>query len=125
MQALKGMAPLAHWLPRFALAAIFLYHGWPKLTDSAGMAGAMEMPAIAVLALGVVELGGAALILYGGAGAEWATQIAGLAFCVVMIGAILTVHAAHGWNSIGNMGMEFQVLIFATSFYFATKGNDA
>ncbi len=42
-----------------------------------------------------------------------------------MIGAIVMVHAANGFNSIGNMGMEFQLLVFATSFYFATKGDDA
>ncbi len=58
---------------------------------------------------------GAALILYGGTGTEWATQVAGLIFSAVMLGAIFMVHLANGWNSIGNMGMEFQVLILATS----------
>lgn len=125
MEVLKNLAPLAHWLPRFSLAATFAYHGWPKLVDSGAMASGMGLSPAVVLALGVLEVGGAALILYGGTGAEWATQLAGLIFAAVMVGAILTVHAEHGWNSIGNMGMEFQVLICAVALYFALRGNDA
>lgn len=124
MNALKGMAPVAHWLPRLSLAATFAYHAWPKLMDSAAMAEMMGMPAMMIMMLGVMEIGGAALILYGGTGTEWATQVAGLIFSAVMLGAIFMVHLANGWNSIGNMGMEFQVLILATSLYFAIKGND-
>ncbi len=124
MDALKGLAPLAHWLPRFSLAATFAYHGWPKLANSAAMAEMMGMPAMMIMALGVMEIGGAALLLYGGTGAEWGTQLAGLVFSATMVGAIFMVHAANGWNSIGEMGMEFQVLILATSLYFAIKGND-
>jgi len=124
MDALKRLAPLAHWLPRLSLAAIFAFHAWPKLMDSAGMAEMMGMPAMVIMMLGVLEIGGAALLLYGGTGAEWATQLAALVFSAVMVGAILMVHAANGWNSIGNMGMEFQVLILATSLYFLIKGND-
>lgn len=125
MDFLKGFAGFAHWLPRLALAAIFGYHGLPKLTESGAMAAAMGMPAVAVMVVGLMEIAGAALILWGGAGPDWATRFAGLAFSVVMVGAIAMVHAANGWNSVGAMGMEFQVLIFATSFYFAAKGNDA
>jgi putative oxidoreductase len=123
MDALKSLAPLAHWLPRFSLAATFAYHGWPKLTNPGAMA-AMGFPTPLALAVGAAEVGGAALIVYGGTGAEWATQLAGLIFAVIMAGAIFTVHAANGWNSIGAMGMEFQVLIAAVSLYFAFRGND-
>jgi putative oxidoreductase len=125
MDALKAFAPLAHWLPRFALAAIFGYHGYPKLVDAAATAAAMDLSPRIVLGLGVVEIVCAALIVYGGTGAEWATQIAGLVFAAVMGFAILTVHVNYGWNSIGNLGMEFQVLIAAVSLYFAFRGNDA
>jgi len=125
MDALKGLAPLAHWLPRFSLAATFAYHAWPKLVDSGAIAEMMSMPAMMVMALGAMEIAGAALILYGGTGNELATQVGALLFSAVMVGAIFMVHAANGWNSIGNMGMEFQVLILATSLYFAIKGNDA
>lgn len=123
MDFLKNFAGFAHWLPRLALFGIFGYHGLPKLTQSAAMAEQMGMPSLVVMLLGVAELTGAVLILWGGVGPEWATQVAGLIFTLVMIGAIVMVHAQHGWNSIGNMGMEFQVLILATSFYFAAKGN--
>jgi len=123
MDALKGLAPLAHWLPRLALAASFGYHGWPKLMDSGAMAEMMGMPAMMIMMLGVMEIAGAALILYGGTGTEWATQLAGLIFSAVMVGAIFMVHAANGWDFMSG-GMEFQVLILATSVYFAVKGNE-
>lgn len=125
MNALKGLAGFAHWLPRLSLAATFGYHALPKLTESGAMAEMMGMPAMMIMMLGAMEIVGAAMILWGGAGPEWATQVAGLIFCVVMVGAIGMVHLANGFSSIGNAGMEFQLLIFATSFYFATKGNDA
>ncbi len=125
MDFLKSFSGFAHWLPRLALFGIFGFHGLPKITASAMMAEQMGMPSLVVLLLGLAEVGGALLILWGGVGPEWATQVAGLIFTVVMIGAIAMVHAQHGWNSIGNMGMEFQVLILATSFYLAVKGRDA
>lgn len=124
MSFLKSFAGFAHWLPRLALFGIFGYHGLPKITQTAEMAGMMGMPSAMVLVLGLAELTGAVLILVGGAGPEWATQVAGVIFCIVMIGAIALVHAPEGWNSVmGNNGMEFQVLIFSVSFYYATKGH--
>jgi putative oxidoreductase len=49
-------------------------------------------------------------------------------FTAVMIGAIAMVHAQYGWNSInmgnnGGRGMEFQVLIIATSLLYVFRGN--
>ncbi len=125
MEFLRGFAGIAHWLPRLSLAATFAYHGLPKLTESGAMSEMMGIPAIVVMLLGAAEIAGAALIVYGGVSSDAATRLAGLIFCVVMIGAIATVHAANGFNSIGNSGYEFQLLVFATSFYFAAKGNDA
>ena len=125
MDFLKGFASFAHWLPRLSLAATFAYHGLPKLTEPGPMAEMMGMPTIVVMLLGLAEIGGAARMVYGGAASDSATRVAGLIFCAVMVGAIGMVHAANGFSSIGNMGFEFQLLIFATSFYFAAKGNDA
>ncbi len=124
MGALKSLAGFTHWLPRLALAATFGYHALPKLTESGAMAEMMGMPAIVIMMLGTMEIAGVVLMLWGGAGPEWATQVAGIIFCVVMVGAIAMVHAANGWSFMDN-GMEFQTLILAISFYFATKGNDA
>lgn len=128
MNQLDKLSGIAHWLPRLSLTAIFIYHGFPKLTMAGDMAAAMGMPVFMVIMLGLVEIGGALLILWGGFGPEWATRIAGLMFTVVMIGAIALVHAQFGWNSInmgdnGGRGMEFQVLIIAVSLLYTFKGN--
>jgi len=129
MNRLNSLSGIAHWLPRLALAAIFFYHAFPKLAMAGAVSQMMGMPAAMVIMLGLVEAGGAVLILYGGAGKEWATRLAGLLFAIVMVGAIGMVHAAYGWNSVnmgtGNMGrgMEFQILIIAVSLFYAFKGN--
>jgi putative oxidoreductase len=78
--------------------------------------------------LGLFEIGGALLMLWGGVGPDWSTRLAGLIFTGIMIGAIVMVHAQYGWNSInmgdnGGRGMEFQVLIIAVSLLYAFKGN--
>jgi putative oxidoreductase len=128
MNQLNKLSGIAHWLPRLALAAIFIYHGFPKIAMAGDVAAAMGMPVVMVITLGVVEIGGALLLLWGGFGPEWATRIAGILFTLVMIGAIVMVHAQYGWNSInmgnnGGRGMEFQVLIIATSLLYVFKGN--
>lgn len=128
MNQLNKLSGIAHWLPRLALASIFIYHGFPKIAMAGDMAAAMGMPTFMVLMLGIVEIGGSLLLLWGGFGPDWATRVAGILFIVVMIGAIAMVHAQFGWNSInmgdnGGRGMEFQVLIIATSLLYVFKGN--
>jgi len=128
MNELNKLSGIAHWLPRLSLAAIFIYHGFPKIAMAGDVAAMMGMPMAMVLMLGIVEIGGALLMLWGGFGPEWATRLAGLMFTAVMIGAIAMVHAQFGWNSLnlgdnGGRGMEFQVLIIAVSLLYAFKGN--
>lgn len=128
MNQLNRLSGIAHWLPRLSLAAIFLYHGFPKIAMAGDVAAMMGMPVFMVLMLGAVEAGGALLLLWGGFGPEWATRIAGLMFTVVMIGAIMMVHAQYGWSSVnmgdnGGRGMEFQVLIITVSLLYTFKGN--
>lgn len=128
MNQLNKLSGIAHWLPRLALATIFIYHGFPKIAMAGDMAAAMGMPTFMVLMLGVIEIGGSLLLLWGGFGPDWATRVAGILFTIVMIGAIVMVHAQYGWNSInmgdnGGRGMEFQVLIIATSLLYVFKGN--
>lgn len=128
MEQLNRLSGIAHWLPRFSLASIFIYHGLPKIAMTADVAGMMGMPFILVLMIGLVEVGGSLLIIWGGFGPDWATRVSGLLFTAVMIGAIVLVHAQYGWNSInmgnnGGRGMEFQVLIIAVSLLYVFKGN--
>ncbi|MDR9366077.1 MAG: DoxX family protein, partial [Balneolaceae bacterium] len=93
MERLNKLSGIAHWLPRFALAAIFIYHGFPKVAMTGEVASMMGMPTAMVFILGVVEIGGSLLMLWGGIGPEWATRLAGILFTIVMIGAIAMVHA--------------------------------
>jgi putative oxidoreductase len=131
MTQLNRLSEIAHWLPRLALAATFLYHGIGKFPMAQGMAAMMGMPVAMVYMLATAEIVGALLILWGGAGRDWATRTSGLIFPSVMVGAIAMVHLQHGWNSInmggGNegKGMEFQVVILALSLFFAFKGSAA
>ena len=125
MNILNQSARHAHWLVRLSLAATFIYHSIPKFMNP----GMMGMPVIMVIMVGLAELGGALLLLWGGFGPDWATRLGSAFFAIVMLGAIMMVHLAYGWNSInmgmGNMGkgMEFQTLILAISLYFVFKGN--
>lgn len=123
MDSLKKLAPHAHWLLRIGLASVFLYHGAGKFSDLGGMAEMMGLPVFVFGLVAVAEVVGGVLILAGGASKDWMTRVAGLAFAVIMIGAIFTVHVEHGWNSIGNMGMEFQFTLLMTSLYFLIVGN--
>ncbi len=130
MNFLKSISPHVHWLPRIALASVFLYHGLGKFPVAAGMAQMMGMPVIMIYMLAMVEVIGSLLILYGGFGPDWATRLGGLFFTPVMLGAIFMVHIKNGWNSInmgtGNMGMgmEFQFVLLCISLFFLIRGND-
>jgi len=128
MDQLNKLSGIAHWLPRLSLAAIFIYHAFPKVAMTGDVAAMMGMPFAMVLMLGIVEISGALLMLWGGFGPDWATRLGGLIFTVIMIGAIIMVHAQFGWNSInfgdnGGRGMEFQVFIITVSLLYAIKGN--
>lgn len=126
MELLHKLGKHAHWLIRVSLAITFIYHGISKITNP----GMMSMfPVFVVVLVGLAEIGGAVLILWGGFGPDWATRLAGAFFLLVMLGAIFMVHLPYGWNSIDmdpnnpDLGMEFQVLIATISIFFITRGN--
>ena len=131
MNTLKRFSSIAHWLPRISLATTFLYHGLGKFPMAEMMAKGMGMPLPMIYILATMEVMGAILILYGGLGNEWATQVAGIVFTLIMIGAIFMVHLENGWSFMSgwgdgtnNMGgAEFQTLIAVMGLYFALKGN--
>lgn len=112
-----------HWLTRIAFAGVFLYHGITKFPAAAAMSQGMGVPLPLVYLLGAIESLGGLLVLYGGTGKDWATRIGGVLIVPVMLAAIYLVHLPHGWNSVGNMGYEFQVLLMALGISFFLKGN--
>ena len=124
MKFLSFLAPYAHWFLRLAIAAVFLYHGLTKFGNLEGVAGMIGFPVWLTVILALAESFGGVLILAGGVAQDWMTRLAGLIFAVVMLGAIFKVHLQHGWNSIGNLGMEFQVTLLAIALFFASRGND-
>lgn len=113
----------AHWLLRFALASVFLYHGLTKFPALGMLSEMMGMPAFMIGMLATMETAAGALILFGGVGPAWATRTAGAIIIAVMLGAIAMVHWPHGWNSVnmgmGNegRGMQFQVTLILVSLY--------
>ena len=125
MDALNKFAPNAHWLLRLALIGPFGYHGLGKFFNLSGFAEMTGLPIAVALIIAVVEVGGVLVVLAGKFASDLLVRLTGIGFAAVMLGAIVTVHAAHGWNSLGNMGMEFQVTLALVSLYFAVVGNQA
>ena len=113
---LNKYSSYSHYLPRVVLAITFLVHGFPKLTNPSPMVE-MGMPLLMVYLVGLFEVGGAGLLLYG-IKEDWATRIGSILLAVIMIGAIFMVHLQHGWSD-----MEWQALILAICLLYATKGN--
>ena len=126
---MKALIPHVHWLPRLALAGVFLYHGLTKFPVLGMLSEMMGMPAIMIGLLATMETTAGALILVGGFGPAWATRAAGAIVSVVMLGAISMVHLQHGWNSVnmgmGNegRGMEFQFTVLMIALFFVITGN--
>jgi len=107
-------------LPLRAMVAIgFLYHGLPKFTGAGhqefvGMLQAIGVPApdLAAWLVGVVEVGGALLILAGAF-----TVIAATLLMINMVVAAVTVHMPNGFNFIHITGMTGQVPTFGMPGY--------
>lgn len=116
----------AHWLLRFAVASVFLYHGFTKFPQAEGLAGMMGMPLMLVYMLGAAELTGAILILAGGVGSAWLTRLGSLLLIPVMLGAIAMAHWPR-WNFAPSPehpmgGMEFQVVLLLVLVYLLVQG---
>ncbi len=99
------------FLLRAAIAAIFLIHGWPKLSKANEMAAGMGTSKIMVLLLGSVETLSALALVVG-----FYTQLAALLLSLVMCGAIWM--KVMKWNvpfsAKDKVGWEFDfVLLFA------------
>jgi len=120
MNFLSSLAPHVHWGLRLSLAATFIFHGITKFPIEGPLLG-LPVPVVWLLAVGEVVAG--ALLIAGAMGKPTFTRLGGYIVVVVMIGAIVMVHAKNGF-SVMNGGMEFQLLMLVTGLYFAAKGND-
>lgn len=129
------LAPHAHWLLRFALASVFLFHGLQKflVIGLDGFAAMMNLPLSAAFLVASAEvLGGAGILAgatLGGRLGDLATRLSGVAIVPVMLGAIAMVHWGR-WSFTAAQshplgGMEFQVVLLLLALYFAICGNDA
>jgi putative oxidoreductase len=117
---------LALLLLRLVLATILLYHGIPKLLHFSATAGgfeAMHIPAptlSAAFAL-VVEVVGGLLLVLGAA-----TDVVGLLVAVEMLGAIVMVHWAKGFDfTKGGWEHPFTVLVIAVVVALSGPGASA
>jgi putative oxidoreductase len=117
---------LALLLLRLVLAAVLLYHGWPKLIGFSGtvaffQSSGIPAPALSAAFATLAEVGGGLLMLAG-----IATDIAGLLIAVNMIGAIVTVHWANGFDfTKGGWEHAFTVLGIALAVALSGPGSFA
>ncbi len=113
---------------RVTIAAIFIVHGWPKLTKSkemgAGMAqmgGGMSSGAAStfMLVTGMIEVTGAALLIAGAL-----TQVAAAVLAVIMVGAIgLKIAMMKApFTAMETTGWEFDLILLAALLLLLVTG---
>jgi putative oxidoreductase len=106
---------------RVVLGVIMIYHGWPKVTNLGGVIEGftgmgIPLPAVAAVFAAVAEVGGGLLMLIG-----VLTDIAGLAFAIDMLGAIIFVHARNGFG-VDKGGIEWPLALMAMALAIALAG---
>jgi putative oxidoreductase len=104
-----AVAPL---VLRLALAAVFIYHGWQLVMSdtawgTAWMKGANAQPAAVQAAVAWGELLGGLAVLLG-----FLTRWAAAGLAIIMVGAIVTVHARNGFD-ITHGGFEYNLVLIA------------
>lgn len=120
--ALTAYSDIGLLAVRVVLGAVFLYHGWPKVSKSAALAQAMKWPAWHVLLLGLWESIGALSVLLG-----VYPQIGAIMLGIVMLGALH--HKIFMWKvpftSMNATGWEFDLTLLAMSVGIALLGSGA
>ena len=117
----------AHWLLRIALASVFIFHGFGKVTSVSGFAEMMGLPVLVAGLVTFAEVAGGLGIIIGGFGKELITRLAALSIIPVLLGAIVMAHGPR-WNFVPAEGfpmggMEFQVVLALIATYFLIVGN--
>jgi len=121
MLLLNGLQDIAPLVLRLFLAAIFIYHGLPKIKGGKQMAQAMGKPQMGIfmVLLGTAEtLGGIA------AAVGFLTQIAAAGFIIVMLGAIYMKATLWktGFTSQKTTGWEFDFMILGAAIALLLLG---
>ncbi|MGM0589199.1 MAG: DoxX family protein [Bacteroidota bacterium] len=105
---------------RIGLAAVFIVHGWGKLTGIEGTAGffgnvGIPLPSVMAWVVALVEFVGGILLLVG-----FQTRIAAALIAIVMIVAMITVKFAKGFS--GGWEFDFVLFLMAVSLMFSGGG---
>lgn len=120
MQNLEKLRPLALLLLRFALAAIFLYHGYPKLfthtRETMQFFSHSGLPAFSVYFVGILEFFGGILLVVG-----LFTRIVGLLLTGEMVVALWKVHGLFS-KPLQVHNYEFPLVVAVAAFALATFG---
>lgn len=111
----------AHWLLRFSLASVFIYHGVVKVMDLGAFSQMVGLSTAVAVLVSLAEIAGGVGILVGAFTNDLITRLAGLAIVPVMIGAIVMVHWGR-WDFMAG-GMEFQVVLLLIALFFLLMGN--
>src|ERR1700733_3202667 len=123
MQFLEKLKPVALLFLRLGLAAIFIFHGYPKLFGHAGQwsdaFGHMGFPRYFAYISGVLEFFGGLLLIVG-----LFTRIAGLLLAIEMAIAIWRVHLPQG-SALAVHNYELPLAIAVGAFTLAAVGAGA
>lgn len=107
---------IALLIVRLALAAVFIYHGYGICSAVSQFAGFTKMPIAAAWLVGGGELLGGLGMLAG-----VLSRIAGVGLAIIMLGAIVTYHWAHGF-SITNQGYEYVLTLLLNGLAITIAG---
>lgn len=104
---------------RLSVAAIFIYHSMPKLTNAKGMAQMVGMPSGMVFMLGAVELLSSVGLVLG-----VYTQLAALLLAIIMVGAIGMKMMKWGvpFGAMDKTGWEFDLILLAANIVILING---
>ncbi len=119
---LTQYSDIAFLFLRLCIAAIFLYHSWPKLVKSKMMAQGMGAPAAAVFVLGAVEFLSSIGMIIG-----VYIKIAALLLAIVMLGAIgmKMMKWSVPFSAYDKTGWEFDLILLAANLLILAAGGGA